>query len=45
VWDAVRAYDGYALANGIRKNPESSLTGEDVKELRQMIEKDRDGDD
>ena len=43
VWDAERAYEGYALANGIKKNHESSLTGEDVKELRRMIEKDRDG--
>lgn len=41
----MHAYEGWARANGIKQNPESALNEEDVRELREMIEKDRHGDD
>ena len=38
VYDVIDAYDGYALANGIKKK--SSLTDDDITELRKMIDED-----
>ena len=38
VWDVAEAYEGYPLANGIKTNPKSALTGDDVTELRRMID-------
>ncbi len=40
VWEVVEAWEGYAKSTGIKDNPKSALTEDDVIELRRMIEDD-----
>lgn len=38
-WDVMDAYDGWALANGVKTEDESKLTAGEVRELKRMMEK------
>lgn len=38
VWEVVEAWEGYARSKGIKENPKSSLTADDVTELRRMLD-------
>jgi hypothetical protein len=39
-WDVLRAWEGYAKSKGISLNGNSTLTADDVTELKRMIEED-----
>ncbi len=38
VWEVAEAYEGYALSKGIKKQTKTSLTEDDVSELRAWMD-------
>lgn len=38
VWDVIEAYEGFAAYKGVKENRETSLTPEDVRELKRMMD-------